>query len=552
MDRPPAPIIANAERKPLTDTATAPDRCNLALIVLAFLLLVLLLPPARNYLATDEGIYLPTLRDFLATHVYTRPDLTQANLVGLIWLGAGWSALFGFNLTAISGLMLLLSLLTLLGFYLLLRELEVAPNVALFGVALLGLNPLYLHISYIFITDIPFLGLMFYACLCYLRWLRGKGEGWLWLGGGLVAYDFLIRQYAALIPCALLLYLALSGRWRWRIVVASLLPFALVAAAFLWWQSGQPLNRGTAEQIERVSGFLFMWSWPLVVAGRMVSHLPLLGLFTLPRLTMQRRWLLLGWGVIVTLIALFANFYPDRPILVADPLSVNGSLLGRDGFTFARYVAPPVLTDAGWNGLLLLGGGLGVLLLAQLTADGLEWWPRFVADRRQTGPVIFIYILGLLIFIVTYAFNGLSFDRYILGYLPLLLIFLLRGGAGWGRWAWGYLLAGLLLLGIGGVLMQADYADHNTARFAAADWLLAQGVAPRDIWLDSEWARWYQLGGEGGQQYLIREYGHDRYHLVKSFPYFSRLGGFSNRAVEVWQRNPDATTTSPTPVHEER
>ena len=122
-----------------------------------------------------------------------------------------------------------------LTFYLLLRQLRVKPGPALFGVALLGFNPIYIYISYSFMTDVTFL---FYSL--YIRGLEGKGERWLWLAGVAAALAYLTRQYGILVIVAALAYLWLSRRWTWRQAIAiSALPVAAVVL-YAIWQHFQP------------------------------------------------------------------------------------------------------------------------------------------------------------------------------------------------------------------------------------------------------------------------------------------------------------------------
>lgn len=521
-------------------TLRHPDIRSLLIIFFAFVLLIILFPSARDYPVSDECVYVPALANFRTTLVYTIPDYAQTSLVGLIWLGWIWSALFGFSLTQISLLMLTLSLATLVRFYLLLRELTVAPNAALLGVALLGFNPIYLHHSYIYMTEIPFLGLLFYACLCYLRGLRGMGEWWFWLGSSLVAYNFLIRQYAALIPIALLLYLSLKG-WRWRSAIAATLPAALVGALFVYWQQSQPPNTATLIQ-QQTSDFILTARWPLVFLTRAFAYMPLLGLFTWPLPRLRRAASLLPWLAVALIgVGSYVLQLGAGATLFRNSLDYDGNALTRAGFTFFLYNPAPTLSDAAWGGIMLLGVGLSIVLLAQISESLAQCWRERATWRIQAQPTLLLYILALLIAVTTYAFSGLSFDRYTLAFVPMLIIFIVRRSDKWKR-GWSYMVIATLLLASFSLSLQADYADHAAARWQAGQSLIAQGVKPTDIWAGSEWLTWYNASADPQRPYAIADQSPSGYRLVARLPYFSRLGGFTTRYVGIWEQNGAATS----------
>jgi hypothetical protein len=182
------------------------DRRNLGLILGGAALVLLLVSPAHEYPIIDDWNHAVSVQTMLATGRYVAPPTMQANLVGLTVWGALWAKLFGFSFSTLTASVLALALAGLLAFYGLARAVGVAPGGALFGTALLGLNPIFFHLSYSFMTDIPFLALALLACYCYVRGIQRAGLGWLVVGGLLAGWAFLIRQFGVLVPAAFLLY----------------------------------------------------------------------------------------------------------------------------------------------------------------------------------------------------------------------------------------------------------------------------------------------------------------------------------------------------------
>ncbi|HVF98480.1 MAG TPA: hypothetical protein VND68_01470, partial [Chloroflexia bacterium] len=116
------------------------DLLNLGLIGAAFLLAVLLVPPVRDFPMDDDWVYAGSVQDLL------RGDFQVGQWAQAIALGhEAWAAslayFLGFSFTTLSIANLAMGLAGLALFYVLLRQLGIKPNYALFGVAALGLNP---------------------------------------------------------------------------------------------------------------------------------------------------------------------------------------------------------------------------------------------------------------------------------------------------------------------------------------------------------------------------------------------------------------------------
>src|SRR5438876_1704782 len=220
------------------------DLLNLALVVAGFAAVLLLIPPQHEYPVIDDWIYARTVQYQLLTGEFYIHPASQASLVGLTLWGTAWAKLLGFGFTTLTFSTLALALADLLAFYGIARQLGVPPQGSLLGTALLGFNPIFLHLSYSFMTDVPFLSLVLLSCYCYIRGLRSSQSKvqspkskahfrfwtldfglwtldiWLWVGGVFAGYAFLIRQFGVLVPVGFALYLLLEGlltrQWRWR------------------------------------------------------------------------------------------------------------------------------------------------------------------------------------------------------------------------------------------------------------------------------------------------------------------------------------------------
>src|SRR5438128_20102 len=101
---PAQPVEARATPEAHVASAARPraDLWNLGLILLGFLAVLLLIPPAHAFPVIDDWIYADSVRDMLATGHFTMPEWSQANLVGLTLWGVLWTRVFGFSLTVLT------------------------------------------------------------------------------------------------------------------------------------------------------------------------------------------------------------------------------------------------------------------------------------------------------------------------------------------------------------------------------------------------------------------------------------------------------------------
>ena len=151
--------------------------------------------------------------------------------------------------------------------------------------------------------------------------------------------------------------------------------------------------------------------------------------------------------------------------------------------------------------------------------------------------------MGIAIFVVSLAFLGDFYDRYSLGFVPFVILFLVRASSTWGRIAWTYSVVALVLLGSFTLLLKADFVDHDIARWQAAAWLQAR--APVTIQVGFDWNGWY---GFSGQQNEVADMPIEGYRVEKAFPYFSRLDGFTTHYVLAQSRADLQPLREPTPI----
>ena len=205
----------------------------------------------------DDWIYAGSVQNTLNTGTFLMPDWSQANLVGLVYWGVLWAKLFGFSFSVLTYSVLFLAACGQIAFYGILRVLNVPQWGALLGTLILGFNPIYLHLSYSFMTDVPFLSIELIACYFLLRGVTAASDklavAWLLVGSLFAGWAFMIRQFGVLIPIfALIAYFALNSvvtrRLAWKRMLPIIVVFAAILAAWYVWTQSLPLTWATASQ----------------------------------------------------------------------------------------------------------------------------------------------------------------------------------------------------------------------------------------------------------------------------------------------------------------
>src|SRR5207253_2483653 len=110
-----------------------------------------------------------------------------------------------------------------------------------------------------------------------------------------------------------------------------------------------------------------------------------------------------------------------------------GNIIKTGGIDFFEYRQQPIWTPDVWKALTVLGALLAALMLAKMTGSLLSW----LGDRRRgvlasqfrLSPVTGFYLVGMATFAVSLGFLGYLFDRYTLGFIPFVILFMVRGSS---------------------------------------------------------------------------------------------------------------------------
>jgi 4-amino-4-deoxy-L-arabinose transferase-like glycosyltransferase len=550
-----APEPASADAPPAGATHASPlqrvDLRNVAFLLLGFAVVLLLVSPARAYPINDDWVYARGVEGLLRWD-YQLPGAQATSLASIAW-GALFAWLFGFSFTVLSAATLVMSAACIVLFYLLLRHLAVTPAYALFGAALLGLNPIYVNLSYSFMTDVTFLAFLLAGCLCFVRAMQGYGTAWLWWAGMAAALAYLTRQFGILLVPVALGYMLWSRKWSWHGALAvSVIP-AATAIVYMLWERTQPVPLAALE-LQRIESVAL--ANPIQYLTDRIQRidwvLSMPGLLLAPLLWRPRR-LVVAAPVFIILFALqlrsaqlYGTLFPSF-----------GNVIDHTGFVMGYYDAAPIWVQPVWA-ILGLAGSLAVSLYVGICAEQAWAWLRAKPWRARTEDAsLFVYALGALLAGVVFLVPLFLFDRYLLPIMLVLMVMALRRMSARGP-AKPPLRRLLLLVPIAlfALLAQRDYNAHAAARWQAAEQLVAQGTPREHIDAGFEWAGRF-MNEEGALKikqtkdytylyfpayaaidpvYVVSDLPREGYNPAGAVPYSSWLTGGETRRVLVLKR----------------
>jgi Dolichyl-phosphate-mannose-protein mannosyltransferase len=431
-----------------------------------------------------------------------------------------WGALFclpeGFSFTALRISTLVLGLVGLIGMYGLLRQLGTKRTVALFGAGLIGANPLYLNLSYSFMTDVPFSSLAIVSILLLIHGMTRESDVSIWVGLGLALATVFIRQVGLGIffgfVVAYPFWRGLGRKWFIQAVVPAVLAFLTLKACErglialdrlprVYGMFNQSLSEFLGDLIHVKRGIL------RALFYRVLVFLAYLGLFTAPialllwpstlsRLSRRGRMIEVGWvgGLTVVMTAVHYRYRGLMP---------SGGNVVCDFGVGARFLSgewpgqsPKAVT---WSITVL--SVLGAILALQALAR-VVWRILIRPLNPETAarrPAAILLIATCALFFGPFLFTNIPlFDRYFLTVVPLAIALIWLGitttvasevpGPAFVLRPIG-IAAGLLSLSVLFVFAAAgthDYLDWSRGRWSAARRLASElAIPPTEI--DGGW-----------------------------------------------------------------
>ena len=297
---------------------------------------------------SDDFLYARSVQMLVSDHKLVILPATAVTLVFQVAWGAFFAAVFGESFGVLRVATVVFTAASALAVYGLCRQLGVDQRRSALGTAIYLFNPLGYVLSFTFMTDGYFTGLVAISAYCYTRGLaRVEVEDrWVMLGSVAAAVAFLVRQQGILLPLGVLTYLVASGRLRRdrpsrRLVLQVMaVPVLAVLAFYLWFNFvhqaptvagedshlGAWSDAGISGVVEEIRRIFFIEA---IFIGVFTLPLGLAAFWRVPALvaaTSKRAWLV--FAAFVVMVALAAVSFGSSLRLPLVPGFLNDSGLG--------------------------------------------------------------------------------------------------------------------------------------------------------------------------------------------------------------------------------
>ena len=398
------------------------------------------------------------------THWQSMPLLTQ------LAMGIGWAEIFGYSPESLRRLTLTLALVASLSVYGLARRLDLSPGPALLAALLPLASPIFLGLSYTFMTDVPFAAVLLISTLCFAQSFRSGGVTSFALGVVFLLLAILLRQTALALAVALVLAEPMARGFSLLRVLRSIA--VLVVSVSLYWITADAIadSIGLPYYYELKTDAVLRFALAalrqeyetlLVAPQAILRASALFGLTLLPVLPFlwpkRGQMGFLGVGTAIILIAglTWASARLETGVFFAAP----GDMLTAEGLG-PRHLEGR-LPDGGLWAIAASGLGHAVTILALFTALRRQKSP----PPARTGIQALLFLTGAILYAPHVVADTWNFDRYAL--LPAILLSLVvLSRTDTDRPAAGGLSTGLVAVGLAlSLVLVHDFFRWQDARY---------------------------------------------------------------------------------------
>lgn len=537
------------------------------LLLLCFAVGILVVGTDGNFPLNDDWSYARGVYSYVEEGTLELDQWPAMTLIAQIWIGIGYSEVFGFSFETLRWSTLVNAYIGLCFFYLLLRRFTYS-RMAFFAALLLLYNPLFYSLSFTFMTEVHFLMAVLGSMYFFTRYVEDSRYTHLLWASLFSVLATLIRQPGVLVPLAFALVLMIRERtWVRRLV--PLLPFLLsftVLKLYYAWLGNQ------FPDLYKVGGF-----------SELITALTTQGADSLLR-SFENMLLLPGWWLFPLLVLLLPTVQWRKAsrnvfLWVFSAVALVFTIACLDFFPVGNVfynlgLGPKLLKGVMWgheNVEPRFGGYLWncfkYVAVAGMVATAILLWQNsslqvsaLFASRKMDRRVLAKWGIALFCcgyFVITVSIASI-FDRYTLHLVPALAILMIPIHSGQkvvaSTLSTVLALACLALTAIFSVAATHDYLSWNRARSEAYAFLtVEQGIPPTRIDAGFEINGWQKAGPDGYQSgsdkswwfvteddFVIAFFPLENFTEVRAYPW-KRLLPPGSDSLLVLEKIPEAT-----------
>ena len=466
------------------------------IITFIFTGILFFISPFFEFPVDDDWVYADAVRNLIYNAKLVKDPFISPTFTLQIFWGSLFSKLFGFSFSILRISTIILSFICIIVLYLILKELEFGEVESVFGSLVLLLNPIYVHLTYSFMTDIPYLAFFFLAIFFFIKALKQDSLKFLIIGEVITVLSFMIRQNGILLYLGVSAYLVImiikkkdykiiKGFKIWLILF---LPLLFMGIYFLWRYSGVYKNSPVSYKLfDRDFGFnilIFIFAI-FSYLGFFLSPLLLGYIYNLDLIRYNKTYRNL---LLFSLITIFIITFENIKFSILMPYL--GSTIYSTGVACTENIQglrEPVFSRNWLVFFTFFSSFFASFLLSSLISK---------ISKRDKGTIqttflTLVYLIGIADFLSLFILKRIHIsDRY---FLPLVLpgivlIFDFYQGKRLLKIITVSLLIGMGIFSIKGM---KDCISWNSARWQAGKLLLSRKIPISQIDGGYEWNGWH-------------------------------------------------------------
>lgn len=473
-------------------------------LTILWFLIILIVNPQGDFPLNDDWCYgksVKTLTDYGYFKLYNWGEMT---LVAHVYFGYFFTNFFGFSFTVLRWSTLLMAGVSIIGVYELCKQIKTSRWIGITCALLCMVNPIFMGLSFSFMTDVPFYSVSIWAFYFFIRAMHTDRWTFLIIAILLCCWAFLIRQIALVFPLAWLITMVYTKKRDLNIFIKALLPTIVLALLYFSYteiMTSQGLLQGRyndrlyllfneikqfdIHKIKNVIGYLLV---TLSYLGFLL--VPVHIFYIIKNGIKPFKWLIVLYTFLVTGLLIYTgkvipnlhNVWIDFGIGPTTLYDYYGN------FTETPLPRAPKLL---WWLVTIVGVFSSVSFFLRLK----QVFQLLITRKDISQPVVFSLVY-FVIYIVPFLIVGV-YDRYLLPLLPATIILLFNRNSKSPSRLFKYnSLVFVFLIGLFSVCATHDYLSWNRVRWEVITKLKESGVRPDHIQGGAEYTTWYYFSEE--------------------------------------------------------
>ncbi len=403
---------------------------HLGLLIL-WLLIILIINPIGDFPLNDDWCYGKTVKTLCDEGYLKLYNWGEMTLVGHVYWGYFFTKIFGFSFTVLRWSTLVMGLATLIGIYELCKLANISRWVTLVGVLLCMMNPIFLSLSFSFMTDVPFYCVTIWTFYFFAKALQtDKWQPILW-AIFFCYWTFLIRQLAWVFPVVWLITVLLVKKRTLINLIKAITPLVAVfvfSLVFSYIMESNDLLQDRynskfnlmVNNIVHVNMSIFMDS--ISYFCRSMAYLGFLlapiHLIYFKRYTFRTYKI---WAIVWTVLITFFLLKTGREIPSLDNIWIDfgvGPTTLQDhagNFTTSPDPRAPKLL---WQIITAIGVFSSVSLVFRI-----KRLVTAVFTKTKVSVIVVLAFVFTLVYLTPFLIVGV-YDRYLLPLFPIAIVFL--------------------------------------------------------------------------------------------------------------------------------